>query len=87
MTDLTAENEVDISARALRTSLSETERLLAKFSEALRRRLVSNVQQGKIAPQESIETVTVVIDALTKMQGDFTVFKSRMDIILAFLSK
>ena len=83
MSDLTSENEVTIAATVLRTSLSETERLLNKYTESLRRHLVSEANKSKV----DMQAIAIMIDLLNKMQGDFIKFKSGMDIISAFFAK
>ena len=80
---LSSENEVTIASTALRNNLSETERLLNKFSESIRRKLVLDAKQST----PNTETIFGMIELLSKMQADFSKFKSSADILLALFEQ
>ena len=80
MTSDSSESIADLIS-VLRSNLNATELILAKFSSATRRQIVTSV--AKSPKDWKPENVSLLVDSVGKMQADFSKFKSSSDILLA----
>ena len=77
-----ATDDLNDLARMLRSELSSTELVLARFSQAFRKHVV--LAAGQPASPIKPDGLSMAIDLIGKAQGDFAKYKATMDLFLAF---
>ena len=71
-------------AATLRSSLSSTELVLAKFNEVLRKRLMTQATTPPIEANK-LALVSILNNSMLEMQSQYSKFKSSMEILMGLL--